>query len=266
MIRQDTTELRQLAESLARGAGDLALAGRRSTEDSSGLGGTTKSTQTDMVTEFDRAAEAYIVGRLRKLRPDDAIVGEEGTADEGISGFSWHLDPIDGTTNFVYDQPAWSTSVAVAYHDEMIAGAVFIPALNEMFTAALGAGATMNGNPIAPTTETDLALALVGTGFNYEAGVRAKQAGRVALLIPHVRDIRRLGSAAIDLCFVAVGRLDVYFEEHLNLWDAAAGELIAREAGAISTDFAGRTPRPEQLLVTAPGVHRAFVDLLDKTG
>ena len=259
------TDLRQLAESLARGTGALALAGRRAAAHPSGLGGTTKSTTTDMVTEFDRAAEAYIVDRLRNLRPDDAIIGEEGTADEGTSGYSWHLDPIDGTTNFVYDQPAWSTSVAVAYHDQMVAGAVFVPPLDEMCSAALGGGATLNASPIAASTETDLALAFVGTGFNYQAGIRAEQADRVARLIPNVRDIRRLGSAAIDLCFVAVGRLDVYFEEHLNLWDAAAGELIAREAGAISTDFSGGPPRPTQLLVAASGLHVAFVDLLKNT-
>lgn len=259
------TELRTLAESLARGAGDLALAGRRAAASGGSLGGGTKSTKTDIVTEFDRSAEELIVSALRQLRPDDAIVGEEGTADDGTSGFAWYLDPIDGTTNFVYDQPAWSTSVGVALHGEMVAGAVFIAPLCEMFSAALGEGATLNGHPISVSAESDLALALVGTGFNYRSDLRRHQAERLAGMIAEVRDIRRLGSAAIDLCFVAAGRLDVYFEEHLNSWDAAAGELIAREAGAITSDFSGGKCRPEELVASTPGVHRELLALLDRS-
>lgn len=259
------TELRSLAESLARGAGDLALAGRHAASSGGDLGGGTKSTKTDMVTEFDRSAEALIVSALRQLRPDDAIVGEEGTADDGTSGYAWYIDPIDGTTNFVYDQPAWSTSVGVALNGEMVAGAVFIAPLGEMFSAALGEGATLNGHPISVSTEADLALALVGTGFNYRADVRRAQAQRLARMIPEVRDMRRSGSAAIDLCFVAAGRLDIYFEQYLNSWDAAAGELIAREAGAVTSDFTGGRCRPEELVASTPGVHRELLALLDRS-
>jgi myo-inositol-1(or 4)-monophosphatase len=256
------SELRDLAESLARGAGDIALQGRRTAAGAASLSGATKSSRTDVVTEFDRAAEAFVVDALRRARPDDAIVGEEGTDDDGTSGYAWFVDPIDGTTNYVYDQPAWSASVAVAYHGEMVAGAVFVPPLGEMFTAALGEGATMNGAPITVSSETDLSLALVGTGFGYRAEVRRAQAEQLVELITEVRDIRRLGSAAVDLCMIACGRLDVYFEEHLNSWDAAAGELIAREAGAITSDFDGAVARPEEMVAAAPGLHHAFLHLL----
>ncbi len=252
----DRATLRALAERLSREAGTIALHGRRSTIR---MGGDTKSSRTDVVTEFDRAAEAHIVGELRRLRPLDAIIGEEGTADDGSSGYAWFIDPIDGTTNFVYDQPAWSCSIAVAYEGEMQAGAVFVPPMNEMFTAALGAGATRDGAAISASSQTELALALVGTGFGYRAETRRQQAEFLTELIARVRDIRRLGSAAVDLCMVACGRLDAYYELHLNAWDAAAGELIAREAGALTSDFDGGRARPEQLLAAAPGVHQAVL-------
>jgi myo-inositol-1(or 4)-monophosphatase len=253
-------ELRELAERLAREAGAIALDGRRAAGRS--FGGDTKSTSTDLVTEFDRAAEAHIVGELRRLRPDDAIVGEEGTADDGTSGFAWHVDPIDGTTNYVYDHSAWSCSVAVAHDDEMLAGAVAVPPIDELFSAHLDGGATRNGVAIHVSDRTDVALALVGTGFGYDADMRREQAAVVANLIGDVRDIRRLGSAAYDLCMVACGRLDVYYERHLNSWDAAAGELIAREAGAVTSDSAGGVARPDDTVAAAPHVHAAFLAVL----
>lgn len=258
----DDTELCDLAARLAREAGAIALAGRRSS--SSALTGQTKSSNTDLVTEFDRAAETHIVDQLRRLRPDDAVIGEEGTDDGGTSGFRWFIDPIDGTTNFVYDQPAWACSIGVAHDDQMIAGAVYAPVLDELFLATRGEGATRNGEPISVSGEDDLALALVGTGFTYERSVRTEQAAVVASLIGEVRDIRRLGSAALDLCMVACGRLDVYFERYLNPWDAAAGELIAREAGAVSTDFSGGPAQHRELVVGTPALHAGFLELLDR--
>lgn len=256
-------ELRELAERLAREAGAIALDGRRNAGRS--FGGDTKSTSTDLVTEFDRAAEAHIVGELRRVRPDDAIVGEEGTDDEGTSGFAWHVDPIDGTTNYVYDHQAWSCSVAVAHGDEMIAGAVAVPPVDELFSAHLGGGATLNGVAVRASDRSDVSLALVGTGFAYDAHVRRTQAAIVARLIGEVRDVRRLGSAAYDLCMVACGRLDVYYERHLNSWDAAAGELIAREAGAITSDTSGARARPDDTVAAAPGVHDAFLAVLQRS-
>ncbi len=258
----ELADLRRLCAELARGAGDIALAGRDQRIGAADLPGTTKSSTTDIATEFDRAAEAYVVERIRTLRPDDAIIGEEGTADPGTSGYAWFIDPIDGTTNYVYDQPAWSNSVAVQRDGEMVAGAVFVPPLGEMFTAAAGQGATLDDRPIGVSTETDLSLALIGTGFGYQPEQRTRQAERLARLIAQVRDVRRLGSAAVDLCMVACGRLDVYYELQLNSWDAAAGELIAREAGAITSDFSGGPARFDELLVAAPGVHRAFLNAL----
>jgi myo-inositol-1(or 4)-monophosphatase len=240
----------------------VALEGRRTRRDRGAFDSATKSSLTDVVTEFDRAAEAAIVDTLRSIRPGDAIVGEEGTADTGTTGYSWFVDPIDGTTSFVYDLPTWSCSIGVAYHETMIAGAVYIPALDEMFDAALGHGARLNGHPISASTETDISLALVGTGFSYHRQQRSTQARRLAALIGDIRDMRRFGSAAIDLCWVACGRLDVYFEEYLNAWDAAAGLLIAHEAGAVSSDFGGGPPQPAELVVATPGVHRSFLDLL----
>ena len=246
----DAAALLELACRLAMEAGDAALAGRRAAT----LLPDSKSTATDLVTVFDREAEARIVEGLTAERPDDAIVGEEGTDHPGTSGVSWFVDPIDGTTNFVYDLPLWSTSVAAGDADGMLAGAVYVPALGELFAARRGGGATLNGHPIRCSDRRSLALALVATGFAYDASRRREQAAVVAELIGHVRDIRRLGSAAIDLCYVGAGRYDAYYETGLNSWDAAAGELIAREAGCRSGDFTGGPPVPARLLVATPAI------------
>jgi myo-inositol-1(or 4)-monophosphatase len=258
-------DLRALATTLATDAGRVALAGRRAAAGINSLGAKTKSSSTDIVTEFDRAAEASIVATLRELRPDDGIVGEEGTALTGTSGYDWYIDPIDGTTSFFYDHPTWACSVGVSFDGEMVAGAVSLPALDELFSAELGHGATLNGRTISASACDDVALALVGTGFSYHADARRAHAALLARIIGDIRDIRRTGSAAVDLCFVAAGRLDLYFEPGLNAWDMAAGELIAREAGAIASDFAGGPSRPEEMLVAAPGVHAAFLALLNKS-
>jgi myo-inositol-1(or 4)-monophosphatase len=258
----DALTLRDLAATLAREAGRVAFEGRRAASGAATLGGGTKSSATDIVTEFDRAAEATIAARLRQVRPGDAIVGEEGTADAGTTGYAWYIDPIDGTTSFVYDLPTWSCSIAVAHEGTMLAGAVYVPPLDELFDAALGHGARLDGRTITASTIDDPALALVGTGFSYTADTRRRQAARLARIIGDIRDVRRTGSAAVDLCFVGAGRLDAYFEIGLNAWDSAAGELIAREAGALTSDFDGGPPRPGELLAAAPGVHRALVDLL----
>lgn len=253
-------DLRDLCVKYARAAGTLARDGRR--DAGRGLGRVTKSTPTDLVTEFDKAAEQVIVAGIRADRPDDSIVGEEGADVVGTSGFEWHVDPIDGTTNFVYDLPDWSCSVGVALDGVGVAGAVFVPARDEMFAAAAGAGATLNGDPLTANPITDPSLALVATGFAYDPDARVGQAQLLHGLIGHVRDIRRSGSAAVDLCRVACGRVDVYYEAGLNSWDMAAGELICREAGAITSDWAGGPVTPRQLLAAAPGVHEEFVGLL----
>lgn len=259
MIAHEPLALRRFAEDLARRAGSDALAGRRALGIGQAIVYDTKSTPTDPVTEFDRAAEATIVDAIRTERPDDSIVGEEGADHAGTSELAWHIDPIDGTVNFVYDLPTWCTSVAVVDSRGSLAGAVYLPVTDEMFSASRDGGATCNGTTIRCSPVSDLARALIGTGFSYSPERRVIQARRVAALIAEVRDVRRLGSAAADLCLVACGRLDAYFEEHLNSWDMAAGVLIAAEAGALTTDFDDGQPGPAATVAAAPGVHRALL-------
>ena len=252
------TELRAIAEQLARAAGDMALAGRKSGI----VTATTKSSPTDMVTQYDKASEDMITAGLRELRPDDGIVGEEGASREGTSGITWHIDPIDGTSNFYFDIPMWAVSIGAVDEHGPIAGAVYAPALGDMFTAARGEGATLNGDRISVRENTLLSDALVCTGFSYHVSQREMHAKRVATMVGQIRDIRRFGAAAIDLCFVACGRLDAYFEEHLNSWDLVAGQVIATEAGALVTNYSGDTATPQEVLASQPGVQRALIQLI----
>ncbi len=253
-------QLREFAGDLARQAGELVKAGRRS-----GAGSVdTKSSGTDLVTQYDRASEALIVGAIRAARPDDAIIGEEGTADEGTSGVRWLIDPIDGTTNFFYDLPGYAVSIAAADDHGTLAGAVYVPATDELFTAARGHGATLNGEPIRCSPTSDLSSALLATGFSYQADRRRAHMRRLQHVIGEVRDIRRLGAAAADLCYVAAGRVDAYFEEHLGPWDLAAGELIAREGGCLSGDLTGGPVRPAQVLVANPSLFEPMRALLNR--
>lgn len=253
------SELLALAERLAREAGTMALRGRRSGR---ALQSDTKSTATDVVTEYDRASEELIVAGLRSARPYDALLGEEGTSTPGTSGIEWLIDPIDGTTNFLYDLPGWGVSIAARSETDTEVGVVYVPTTDEMFTAVRGGGAHLNGQPIRCSTTTDLTTALVATGFGYRPERRAAQARRLEALLPRVRDLRRFGAAAPDLCYVAAGRVDAYYEEWLNAWDLAAGELIAREAGCISGSIDGGPVRPSSALVAAPGVFDAVQSLL----
>jgi myo-inositol-1(or 4)-monophosphatase len=247
-----------VAKQLARAAGDMALAGRKA-----GLHNVqTKSTGTDMVTEFDRASEAMIFDGLRTLRPLDSVVGEEGAAHSGTSEITWYIDPIDGTTNFLYALPNWAVSIGAADSSGPLAGVVYVPALNEMFTATRGGGAFLNDQPIHCNDIDTVSQALVCTGFSYSPDARTVQAKRVSRMIHDVRDIRRFGAASIDLCFVACGRLDAYFEENLFPWDIAAGELIAREAGCLSGDFSGGPVRPAELLVSPPKIFEPLSALI----
>ncbi|QBE47930.1 inositol monophosphatase family protein [Leucobacter triazinivorans] len=213
-----------------------------------------KSSSVDIVTEADRAAERLIVSELRAARPEDGVLGEEGTGIDGRSPVTWVVDPIDGTVNYLYGIPAYAVSIAATVRDETayadgrrpIAGAVYNPCTGELFDAWAGGGARLNGDPIAVTGLSDLSSALVGTGFGYTAERRAEQAQMVSRLLPLARDIRRMGSAALDLCSLAAGRLDAYYELGLQPWDYAAGVLIAEEAGAaiIGRDDATRPGTP----------------------
>jgi myo-inositol-1(or 4)-monophosphatase len=251
-------ELLAVACRVAVAGGDRAMIERAGRS----LDITTKSSATDLVTVLDRAAEETIVGGLADDRPDDAVIGEEGTHRDGTSGVSWFVDPIDGTTNFVYGIPQWSTSVAARDAGGTAAGVVYIPMMGELFAARRDRGATLNGEPIACSAATDVSLALVATGFGYHPENRRRQAAVVAGLIASVRDIRRIGSAAIDLCYTACGRFDAYYEAGLNPWDVTAGELIAREAGCRAGSFDGGPPVPDRLLVATPAIFDDLVRLL----
>lgn len=255
------TDLVNLAARLAREAGDMVANGRRTGD----LGVRTKSTATDMVTRWDSASESLIVDALRAARPRDGIVGEEGARVDGTSGIDWYVDPIDGTTNFLYGLGGYAVSIAAADSTGPVAGAVFVPASRELFTAARGRGAFLGSTPITCSTSTTLDTALVATGFSYDSDHRRVQGSRVGAMLPHVRDIRRLGAAAIDLCHVACGRVDAYFEEHLQAWDLAAGLLIATEAGARASDFAGGAVKPSETVVCTPGIHTALLEHLQRT-
>jgi myo-inositol-1(or 4)-monophosphatase len=242
--------LLELATSLAHDAGTLAFEGRKSGLSSVG----TKSTATDMVTEYDRASERLIVERLRRERPEDSIIGEEGASFDGTSGIEWCIDPIDGTTNFTYALPNWAVSIGVSDRSGPLLGVVYVPPLGETFTAVRGEGASLNGERITCSETSEISQALVCTGFSYSAHQRSIQSARVARMIHEVRDIRRFGAASIDMCYVACGRLDAYFEENLFPWDIAAGALIAREAGCRLGDFRGGALRPAEALVATPAV------------
>jgi myo-inositol-1(or 4)-monophosphatase len=218
----------ELAESVAREAGALL---RAQFDDVVRLRTGTKSSPTDLVSEADLASERLIRERLVAARPDDAILGEEGDDRAGTTGLLWVVDPLDGTVNYLFGFPQWCVSIAVEDAAGALAGVVYDPMLDECWAAERGGDATLNGARIQASDQDQLALALVGTGFGYEAAVREKQAAVAAALLPQVRDIRRAGSAALDLCWTAAGRMDAYFERGVQRWDIAAGQLICERAG-----------------------------------
>jgi myo-inositol-1(or 4)-monophosphatase len=219
----------------------------------------TKTSATDVVTEADRASETLIRRLLRERRPDDAFLGEEGDEETGTSGVRWVIDPIDGTVNFLYGLPAYAVSIAAERDGEVVAGVVlnavtgteFVAHLADGAGAGAGAGvATRNGEPIAVRGPAPLSHRLVATGFSYDPGVREIQARAMVHFLPRIRDIRRIGSSALDLCHVGEGAVDAYVEEGVNYWDHAAGGLVARIAGArteLTTGAGGR-----DLMICAP--------------
>jgi myo-inositol-1(or 4)-monophosphatase len=263
-------ELLAIAVDLARRAGALVVEGReRAGPDRTGLAAEAKSTPTDVVTAMDRASERFLTGELRRLRPGDAVLGEEGADRAGSTGVRWLVDPIDGTVNYLYGLPQYAVSVAAEVDGVVLAGAVHNPVSGEMFRATAGGGAWLSGprtadRRLAVTGCTQLPQAMVATGFGYAARERAEQARVVAALLPRVRDIRRLGSAALDLCFLAAGRLDAYYETRLNPWDFAAGGLVAAEAGAVLSGLHGRPPGGELFAAAGPGLAPAFFGLLEE--
>jgi myo-inositol-1(or 4)-monophosphatase len=270
-----TADLLELATTTAVAAGRLLL----------GRGGrpevvATKSSPTDVVTEADRTAEALIRELIGEARPGDRILGEEGGetgagGEGGTSRVRWIVDPLDGTVNYLYGLPDWAVSIAAEADGTVVAGAVFVPRRDELFSAALGGGAWLSGGALdwrgedapqpvrlACNTGVPLDRALVATGFGYEAGRRLIQGQVLGGVLPRVRDIRRGGSAAVDLCSVASGGVDAYYERGVNLWDIAAGGLIAAEAGARVTGLHGRPAGSSMTVAAAPALLGELHDLL----
>ncbi|KUJ68645.1 inositol monophosphatase [Streptomyces albus subsp. albus] len=255
-------ELLAVALEAARRAGELLRDGRPAD-----LGvAATKTSPIDVVTEMDLAAEKLITGFLAERRPDDGLLGEEGASAPGSSGVRWVIDPVDGTVNYLYGLPSWSVSIAAERDGRTVVGVVAAPMRQETYHAVRGGGAHLNGQPVRVRPTPPFEQALVGTGFAYLTQRRAAQAEVVRTLLPRVRDIRRGGSAAIDLCDVACGRLDAYYERGLNPWDLAAGELIAHEAGALTGGRPGAPADGDLAIAAVPGVFEPLQRLLEELG
>ncbi|WP_432136336.1 MULTISPECIES: inositol monophosphatase family protein [unclassified Streptomyces] len=261
------TELLALAQEAARRAGALLRDGRPADL----AVAATKSSPVDVVTEMDVAAEKLITTLIAERRPDDGFLGEEGATSEGTSGVRWVIDPLDGTVNYLYGLPTWAVSIAAEQDGETVVGVVEVPMRGESYRAVRGGGAWATGPwegerrlTVRPAPPLDQAL--VSTGFNYVAEVRAHQAEIAGRLIPLLRDIRRGGSAAIDLCDVAAGRLDGYYERGLHPWDLAAGDLVAREAGALTGGRPGERPSRDLAIAASPGVYEPLQRLLEDFG
>ena len=212
----------------------------------------TKSSTTDMVTEMDQRSEALIVEHLLGARPDDGILGEEGTERSGSSGVTWVIDPLDGTTNYLYGYPGFSVSIAAVGDEGTLAATVVDPIHRETWTATPGGGARCNGEPLTGPAGPALGDTLLATGFSYDPARRARQGQVLAAVLPQVRDVRRGGGAAVDLCWVAGGRVDAFYERGLAPWDLAAGALIAAEAGARVADLDGTVASGEGVLAAHP--------------
>lgn len=248
-------ELVAVAEEVARAAGRLVHDGR---PENVGVAAT-KSSAVDVVTAMDLASEELVRRLLARLRPDDAVLGEEGGHRPGTSGVTWVVDPIDGTVNYLYGLPAYAVSVAAVVGEPTpatwtaLAGCVHAPATGETWTAGRGLGAHLDGRRLTLAAAPPLDRCLLGTGFGYRAQRRAAQAAVLAALLPRVRDVRRMGAAAIDLCQVATGRLDLYYERGLQPWDLAAGALVVVEAGGAVTGLRGAPAGEAMTVAGAPG-------------
>lgn len=261
------SDLLALAQEAARRAGALLRDGRPADL----AVAATKSSPIDVVTEMDIAAEKLITELIAAHRPDDGFLGEEGASSEGTSGIRWVVDPLDGTVNYLYGLPTWSVSIAAEQDGERIVGVVAAPMRGETYHAVRGSGAFATGawegeRRLACRPTAPLDQALVSTGFNYVTEVRTHQAEVARRLIPLLRDIRRGGSAAVDLCDVAAGRLDGYYERGLHPWDLAAGDLIAREAGALTGGRPGQRPGNDLTIAATPGVFEPLQRHLETLG
>ena len=249
-----TDELLALALQIAKQAGDM-LVTRPASWDL-----TFKSTAIDIATQMDIASEKLIVNAILAARPDDGIIGEEGAERPSKSGYTWVIDPVDGTVNYFYGLPGWNISIAVKDLDGTVVGVVHAPTINSTWWAIRGEGSFHNGKKLTCNDPVELNRTMLATGFAYESEKRAVQLNCISTLLPHIRDIRRNGAAAVDLCFVGSGNVDAYFESGLHEWDIAAGGLIAQEAGAIiSTHEIGGQ---KFILAAGPHLHQILKNTL----
>jgi myo-inositol-1(or 4)-monophosphatase len=256
-------DLLEIARTTAIAGGALAHERRRAGVEVAAA----KSSPVDVVTMADRETEQLIRGLLADARPSDGFLGEEGGADRGTSGLTWVVDPIDGTVNYLYGIPHWAVSIAVVEGDpdpltwNALAGCVLNPVSGENFTATDGGGAFSGDQQLLVAEPASLEQALIGTGFGYDSVTRGRQGAVVAALLPRVRDIRRFGAASLDICAVANGRVNGYFERGLQPWDHAAAALVAREAGAVVLGTDGAAASADLLLAAPP----RLADILSKT-
>ena len=251
-------QLLGLAEQTAKAAGELISNRPKKFELDQ------KSGVFDFATQMDLASEALIIEKISKARPNDGFLGEEGSSKESTSGFTWVIDPIDGTVNYLYGLPGWCVSIAVRDEKEFVAGVVYSPATNSLWKASKGGGAFLNDEKISCNDPVALNRALIGTGFAYDVARREEQARIVSNLLPKIRDLRRLGACAVDISLVASGALDGYFEAGVNEWDYAAAGLIAREAGALLTLREGVWGDKRLMVIcSSPSLHYELLAALD---
>ena len=246
-------ELLLLATDIARAAGELLMA-RPDVFDLE-----MKSSAIDFATQMDLASEKLIVTKILEARPDDGIIGEEGSAIPSKSGVTWVIDPLDGTVNYFYGIAGWNVSIAAKDSDGVQVGVVYAPSINSLWTATKDGGASCNGKKISCNDPVEFNRALIGTGFSYDLKDRADQARIASKLLLEIRDLRRLGAGAADLCLVATGRLDAFYELGLNECDLAAGWLIATEAGALVTGRNGQPAGKEMVIAAGPHLHARLV-------
>jgi myo-inositol-1(or 4)-monophosphatase len=256
-------ELLEVAVQAARMAGGLLLERARTGREREV---SSKSTPTDLVSEADLESERAIKALLAQRRPGDGFVGEEGGPEDGTSGLDWVVDPLDGTVNFLFGIPQWCVSVAVRDGEGTVAGAVYDPNRDELFTATRDGGASMNGPAgtieLRGSERGNLASAMVATGLAYDARVRAAQGKVLARVVPKVRDIRRFGSAALDLTWTAAGRYDAYFERTVKQWDIAAGALICQRAGLRVLELPVHEDLPYGILAAPPPLAEQLLELV----
>jgi myo-inositol-1(or 4)-monophosphatase len=251
-------ELLDLATAAAREAGVLLL--EHFHRPARGI--EAKSTPTDLVSDADRASEELILELIRRGRPQDGILAEEGGDETSESGLRWVVDPLDGTINFLFRLPEWSVSIAVEDEDGTRVAVIHNPNRDETFTAIRGAGAELNGSAISVSDKTDLAEALIGTGFAYDARARSAQSETLTRVLPRVRDIRRAGSAAIDLSSLACGRFDGFYEAPMERWDRAAGELLIAEAGGVVSELPPPHGLSTGVIAANPPLHEQLRELV----